>query len=187
MNISEFIYAEKVGIIIEHDKEYSGKRYVHFKKKLKLKAIDGKETLLKEKNSIGYFLVINSKVIKIGQTSGEGGLYSCMGFYGCAGQDDPGKTRFAVNLLMREEMKKGNMVEVWMQYEPPFAKKFKGATGVVTKEVLMSAKYIEDDCIKHYYNTTGEYPEWNFQEDGKEMPNWITEEYTNYNAKRKGK
>ena len=186
MNISEFIYAVKVGIIIKHDKEYSGKRYVHFKKKLKLKAIVGLETLLKEKNSIGYFLVINDKVIKIGQTTGTGGLNSCMGFYGCAGQDNPGKTRFAINLLMREEMKKGNVIEVWMQYESPFEKEFKGATSIVTREVLMSAKYIEDDCIKHYYNTTDEYPEWNFQEKGMPMPSWIAEEYARYITKRKG-
>ena len=134
-------------------------------------------------------IVSNGEIKKIGQTAGEGGLFSCMSFYGGAGMDDPSITRFGVNMLMRKMLESGNKVEIYFQYDKPHKHTFMGATGPVTKEVLMNAKDIEKDCLSHYVNVTGKYPEWNFQEDGdkKSMPTWIKEEYAAYINMRKGK
>ena len=186
MNISEYKFQEYVGNILEHDKEYGGTKYVMHKRKLKL---ESDKEIIKSKLAICYMIVVNDEIKKIGQTAGEGGLYSCMGFYGGAGMDDPSITRFGINLLMRKEMEKGNDVKIYFQYDLPHKHTFMGATGPVIKEVLMNAKDIEEDCLSHYVDITGKYPEWNFQEDGdkKSMPTWIKEAYAAYIGKRKGK
>mgnify|MGYP000191551269 CR=1 FL=1 len=186
MNISEFPFQEYVGNILKHDKEYGGTKYVMHKRKLKL---EFDKEIVKSKLAICYMIVVNDKIKKIGQTAGEGGLYSCMGFYGGAGMDDPSITRFGINLLMRKEMEKGNDVEIYFQYDKPHKHTFMGATGSVTKEILMDAGEIEKDCLSHYVDATEKYPEWNFQEDGdkKSMPTWIKESYAAYIGKRKGK
>ena len=134
-------------------------------------------------------MVINGEVMKIGQTSGKDGILGCMSFYGGAGQDDPSQTRYAINLLIREEMDKGNDVEIYFQYEEPKKMTFNGATGPVTEMVLMDPKFIETNCIEHYKKVTGKYPEWNFQEDGEKAsyPVWIKEDFANYVNMRKGK
>jgi len=189
MNISKFPNAFYVGDIVHHYNEYKGKKYVCYKRKLSLITLSEHKKIVKEKLAICYFMVINGEVMKIGQTSGEDGLHSCMGFYGVAGLDDPSQTRFGINLLMREEMEKGNVVQIWMQYDEPFEHTFMGAIGLVTKMVLMSPKEIEGNCIEYHLKTTDKFPVWNFQEDGSKqsMPARVKEAFADYINKRKGK
>ena len=186
MNISEFKNQEYVGYFVESEKEYGGTKHVRHKRKLKLIT---DHPLAKRELSICYMMVVDGKVKKIGQTSGKDGIFGCMSFYGGAGQDDPSQTRYSINLLIREEMKKGNNVEIYFQYEEPKKMTFNGATGSVTTMVPISAKVIEGNCVEHYKEVTDGYPEWNFQEDGEKTsyPVWIKEDYANYVNKRKGK
>jgi len=186
MNILDFKFQECVGTIVEHDKEYTGTKHVKYKTKLKLVS---NNKITKEKLACCYMIVVNGEIKKIGQTSGEGGLDSCMAFYGGAGMDDPSITRFGINALMRKELDLGNKIEIYFQYDRPHEYTFMGALGPVTKEVLMNAKDIEEDCLSHYVNVNESFPEWNFQEDGekKSMPTWIKEEYAAYVNARKGK
>ena len=186
IDISDFPFQEHAGQIVEYNKNYKGKKYVLHKTKL---ILDSGHDEVKENLAICYMMVVMGGIKKVGQTSGEGGLWSCMSFYGSAGQDDPSITRFGINLLMREEIKKGNAVDIYFQYDRPHWHTFNGAVGEVTQKVLMSAKHIEEDCLSHYVATTGKYPDWNFQEDGNKhsMPRWIEEEYGEYIHKRKGK
>jgi|TARA_B110000285_G_C14883971_1_gene495272 hypothetical protein len=186
MKISEFANQEYVGRFVEHNKEYGGTKHVRHKRKLKLVT---DQPLAKKELSICYMMVVGGEVKKIGQTSGKDGIFGCMSFYGGAGQDDPSQTRYSINLLIREEMERGNTVEIYFQYEELKEMTFNGATGDVTKKVLMSAKFIEDDCVEHYKEVTGGYPDWNFQEDGKKTsyPIRIKEDFANYVNMRKGK
>ena len=189
MKISKFLNAFYVGDIVHHHSEYKGKKHVRYKRKLTLKPLPEHKKIVKEKLAICYFMVINGEVIKIGQTSGEDGLHSCMSFYGVAGLDDPSQTRFGINFLMREEMEKGNVVQIWMQYDELFEHTFPGAIGPVTKMILMSPKAIEEDCIEYHLKTAVKFPVWNFQEDGSKqsMPVRIKEAFADYVNKRKGK
>ena len=186
IGISDFPFQEYVGQVVEHNREYTGKKYVLHKRKL---ILNSNHNSVKENLAICYMIVVMGRIKKIGQTSGEGGLWSCMQFYGGAGQDDPSITRFGINLLMRGEIKKGNAVDIYFQYDRPHKHTFNGATGPVTRNVLMSPKHIEEDCLSHYVATTGEYPDWNFQEDGNKqsMPLWIEESFAEYIHQRKGK
>ena len=189
MKISEFPNAIYIGDIVHHHSETGSKKHVRYKRKLSLTTLPEHKKIVKEKLAICYFMVVNGEVMKIGQTSGEDGLHSCMGFYGIAGLDDPSQTRFGINFLMREEMEKGNVVQIWMQYDEPFEHKFMGAIGPVTKMVLMSPKEIEEDCIKYHLKMTSKFPVWNFQEDGSKqsMPVRIKEAFADYTNRRKGK
>ena len=186
MNIDEFRNQEYVGYFVESDNEYTGDKYVRHKRRLKLIT---DHPLLKKELAICYMMVVNNQVKKIGQTSGKGGIDGCMSFYGGAGQDDPSQTRYSINLLIREEMEKGNKVEVYFQYEYPREMTFTGATGAVTTLGGINAKVIEEDCLNYYKEKTNTYPEWNFQEDGKKtsFPDWLKEDFADYVSKRKGK
>ena len=84
MKISEFPNAFYVGDIVHHHNEYKGKKYVCYKRKLSLKTLPEHKKIVKEKLAICYFMVVNGEIMKIGQSSGEDGLHSCMGFYGVA-------------------------------------------------------------------------------------------------------
>ena len=184
MKISEFKNQEYVGYFVEHDKDIRPKVVGtphNWKRKLKLVT---DHPLAKTHLSICYMIVVNGEIKKIGQTSGKDGILGCMSLYGAAGQDDPSISRFGVISLVREEMKNGNTVEVYFQYEEQKTLTIKGAIGDITVPVPISAKVIEDNCVEHYKEVSGVFPEWCFQENGQSWPLWVVESFTDYNSKR---
>lgn len=175
----------KVGVMKENDKDYTGNNYVLYDRKL---VVDYDENfpknLRKELLTIVYLMCVNGEIRKIGQTSGKGGISDCLSFYGGAGQDDPSNTRFGINALIREEITKGNEVEVYIKYEKPIEIDVDGFFTQSKKMVCVSAKGMEEQCLKDYKSVVGSYPEWNFQESGLPLPQHITESYANYKMKR---
>ena len=175
----------KVGVMKENDKDYTGDNYVLYNRKLVVDYDQNfPENLRKELLTIVYLMCVNGEVKKIGQTSGKGGISDCLSFYGNAGQDDPGNTRFAINALIREEIKKGNEVEVYIKYEKPIEVDVEGFFTQSKKMVCISAKGMEEQCVEDYESVIGSYPKWNFQESGESLPQYITESYANYKMKR---
>jgi len=181
-NNPEFL---RVGVMRESDKDYSGNSYVLYNRKL-IVEYDQKfpKDLRRKLLTIVYVICINKIIKKIGQTSGKGGISSCLSFYGGAGQDDPSNTRFAINALMREEIAKGNEVEVYVKYEKPIECEVGGFFTQSKQQVCISAKGMEEHCLKDYKSILGSYPEWNYQENGLPIPKHITESYANYKQKR---
>ena len=185
MHVSNLTHAVRVGSVHVGTKAKQTDGYILYPTALVMEwdATFPKE-MRKKHLGIVYFLAVNGEVVKIGQSSGKSGIAGCMGFYLGAGTDDPSDTRFAINYMMREEIKKGNKVEVYIQYEQPVKMMTRGITSVVELEVPVSPKAMEHLCQQDYKNVHGTLPPWNFQEAGLPIPAHIQEMYAAYRVNR---
>jgi hypothetical protein len=135
--------------------------------------------------AIVYFIFVNGELYKIGQTSGKSGIRGCMNFYLNAGIDDPGQNRFAINYMMREELKKGNTIEVYMKYQAPVKVEFTSMFGVKhITETAIDPKGLEHVCVEEYIQMYKRYPVWNYQEAGIQLPQHISEAFANFKLNR---
>lgn len=176
----------RVGDITLKGKNVTSKKYVKYGRNLGFEWDDNiDKTLISKELSIVYFIVVDSNIYKIGMTMGKGGIKSCMDFYLSAGNDDPGYNRFTINWLIRDVLKKGKKVEVYMLYEEPITLTTKTIFTEKESKILIDAKVIERDCKDEYKNIYGNYPKWNFQERGETIDKQISDEFSEYKYNRK--
>jgi hypothetical protein len=185
MKITDVKNITKIGKIIFGIKEYTGRSYVLHNKALKLIFDDNFPEKLKRKQlSLIYLFIVNGIIYKIGQSSAKNGISGCMNFYLKSGQDDPGINRFSINLFIREELSKGNTVEVYMTYMDMIKVEVLGLIENEIVEVPISAKGMEELFMKQYYSIVKSYPKWNYQENGEPLPSNIAEAFGEYKIKR---
>jgi len=182
MNISNIQNTIRIGHIDISNKKYNGKKHVLYDYKLQVNYDKSLPKGFKSKHmAIIYFFVVDGEIYKIGQTSGTSGIQGCMGFYCNAGQDDPGQSRFAVNYLVREQLKQNKKVEIYIKTIPQVTMQVEGLFGnKVTITTPPSAKAVESACLADYVLRTGSYPVWNFQESGRAYPAHIKESFGAY-------
>ena len=185
MHISEVSNAIYVGEVVEASKAYSGSRYVKYDKKLSLEYNDKFPKELRKKHvSMVYIITVNDIIFKIGQSSAEDGIGGCMSFYMSAGQDDPGQNRFTINYLMREERDSNNTIKIYFIYMDQIQVEVPGLYGKELVWTPVSAKAIEQLCLRQYKESTSKLPVWNFQEKGEAIPTHIRESFADYKNKR---
>jgi hypothetical protein len=185
MQIQDVPNAIRVGEIVHGTDEYSGPKHVLYKTKLVMKYDAQFPKKLKSKHvSLVYILCVNGEIYKIGQSSTKSGIQGCMNFYLSAGQDVPGKNRFSINWFMREELDKGNQVEVYMIYMEPIVVDVPGLFKSEQVVVPVSAKGIEENCLMQYNAIEGCYPKWNYQENGLPLPDAISMAFGQYQIDR---
>ena len=185
MHISEVSNAIYVGEVAEAPKAYSGSRYVKYDKKLVLKYDDKfPKELRKKQVSMVYIITVNDVIYKIGQSSAEDGIHGCMSFYMGAGQDDPGQNRFTINYLMREERDYKSTIKIYFIYMDQIQVEVPGLYGKELVWTPVSAKAIEQLCLRQYQESTGKLPIWNFQERGEAIPKHISESFADYKKRR---
>ena len=156
----------RVGEILLGNKKYDGKNYVSYEYSLVINYDENLPKKLKTKKlSIVYLFCINGIIYKIGQSTSEKGISSCINFYLKSGQDDCGFNRFTINSLMRDEINKGNKIEVYMKYNDLIETKIPGLFKDEIGYTALSAKAMEQVCLKQYFEKEGKYPKWNFQEN----------------------
>lgn len=188
MHISDVPNAIRVGEISHGTTAYSGSMHVLYKTKLVMDYDTSFSKKLKRKHvSLVYIICVNGEIYKIGQSSTKTGIQGCMNFYLNAGTDDPGINRFAINWFMREELDKGNKIEVYMIYMEPIVVEVPGLFNSNQVSVPISAKGIEENCLMQYNTIEGCYPKWNYQETGVSLPNSIHEAFGQYKIDRKTK
>jgi hypothetical protein len=188
MLISEIPTSIRVGEIVFGTEYYTGEKHVFHKTKLILNYDNNFPKYLKSKQvSLVYLFCVNEEIFKIGQSSSKSGIQGCMNFYLNAGQDDPGINRFAINWFIREELNKGNKVEVYMIYMEPIKIKVPGLFNFKEVEVPVSAKGIEENCLSEYSDIENKYPKWNYQESNVGLPDIIHEAFGQYKIDRKKK
>jgi hypothetical protein len=185
MNINNIDEAIFIGSIVDNPKSYSGNKHVHYSHKLMVNYSQNLPSGLVNRHlSIVYFVCVDDIVYKIGQTSGKGGIKACMSFYCGAGQDDCGPNRFTINALIREELSKGNKVDVYMKYIEPITISVSGIDRQHTLVVPISAKALEHAHLMDYEQRMGCLPAWNFQEAGHPVPAHINEQFASYRQLR---
>ena len=185
MKISHIKDAIYIGHIVNHEKAYTGQKPVFYSHKLKVNYSKHLEKGLADRHlSIVYFFCVNDQIYKIGQTSGKNGIKGCMNFYCGAGQDDPGPNRFTINALIREQLKLGNDVSVYIKFIEPITIPVPGINKVHEISVPVSAKGLEEVHLQDYREIMGSNPPWNFQESGTPVPTYINEQFAEYRRMR---
>ena len=188
MQISQVQNAIFVGEVIDAREEYSGTRYVRYSRKLALEYDSSFPKNLKHKHvSMVYIITIDDVIYKIGQSSAEDGISGCMNSYMCAGQDDPGQNRFMINYLMREQRDLGKIIKIYFIYKDQIQVVVPGLNGEELVWAPVSAKSIEELCLRQYEKVESNFPKWNYQENGEKIPQHIEEEFADYKKKRSKK
>lgn len=188
MDISTIPNALRVGEIVESNGTYSGTKHVLYSSPLGIIFDANFPQKLKRKHvSLVYIFCVEGEIFKIGQSSTASGISGCLNFYLKAGMDDPGINRFAINWLMREKLKEGKKVEVYMIYMDPIIVEVPGLFSPEEMIVPVSAKGMEENCLKQYKGIENKFPEWNYQESGTSLPSEIHVAFGQYKKDRKEK
>jgi hypothetical protein len=130
-----------------------------------------------------YLFVIDGIIKKIGGSSGMGGIKSTLSFYTGSMTGSPGKPRFILHLLIRDELKKGRKVEIFMIMSNKAIAPVSGLFDSKEMEIA-SFKEMEDRCRKDYFLSEQSFPEWNFKENNKSYPDKYAMEQVRYHEHR---
>lgn len=125
--------------------------------------------ILKNEDGRVYLICSNGIIKKIGGSQSKGGIESTMSFYLNSMVGSPGKPRFILHLLIRDELLKGKQCTLHMITSP---KVISHVNGLYSKEIIEIAafKEMENLCKKDYFKKMGNYPDWNYQENNEDYP-----------------
>jgi len=131
----------------------------------------GKDIQIKENGRI-YLIVVNDKIYKIGSSSGKGGIKATFGFYKEVNRSHS-ISRIGVHVLIQELLDAGKEVKIYTLFNDPIQVVAYGLSSANEVITYPDVKVMEDACRVDYKKIYGKYPEWNFQENGEEWPEYI--------------
>ena len=139
--------------------------------------------LLSDNKGRVYLFVVDKIIKKIGGSSSTGGIKSTLSFYASSMTGSPGKPRFILHLLIRDELLKKKKVEIYM-IQSEFARA--SVNGLFDSEIMNIAafKEMEDRCRNDYYSVHQKHPDWNFKENNIPYPNDYSLEHVKYHERR---
>ena len=138
----------------------------------------GDKSVLKDNSGRVYIIVSNGIIKKIGGSQSKGGIINTFSSYKGGLSGKPSIRTYGINVLISEEMKAGNKVEIYMIVSPVVKAPVKGLFSEDSIDVA-AFKEMENKCVEDYKITTGDYPDWNFQESGRKWPSFVNEGYVN--------
>jgi hypothetical protein len=119
-----------------------------------------------------YILCVDGIIKKIGGSVCKGGIKSTMSFYLSGNTGRPSIRSFGINMFMYDAISNGSKVEVYLINSQPVIAEVSGLFGTTT-QTISAFKEMEEQCISDYITLTDEYPEWNYQEQGKAWAGYI--------------
>jgi len=140
--------------------------------------------ILRDNSGRIYLIVSGGEIKKIGGSECKGGIINTMSFYQGGMQGGPSIRTFGIHLLIKEELEKGNKVEIYMITSPKAKMKVKGLFSESEMEVS-AFRDMENKCKQDFISVDGKLPEWNFQERGEVWRQDILKLHSEHNAKRK--
>jgi hypothetical protein len=144
------------------------------------------QSVLTENLARVYIIVVDGEVKKIGGSQAEGGIKSTLQIYqdgGVSGR--PSIRSFGIWYFLYHTILQGKKIEFYMIYQENFEHEIKGLFGLKkVADAYVSYKLIENCCIADYLACeNGNYPEWNVQEQGADLPEEIKSEHANITEK----
>jgi hypothetical protein len=133
-----------------------------------------------------YLICSDGEIMKIGGSQSKGGIKATMSFYVNSMQGSPGKPRFIIHLLIRDELLKGRIVTLHMITSPKVVSIVNGLYSSRNIEVA-AFKEMEDLCKSDYFKIEQCYPAWNFQENNVDYPKSYSLEHVKYHNNRLNK
>ena len=141
------------------------------------------DELLKDESGRVYLFTVDGEIKKIGGSASKGGIKSTLSFYVNSMTGSPGKPRFILHLLIRDELAKGKSVEIYMINSQ---KTYAPVSGLFEEEQLEIGSFteMEDKCRNDYFNSQRRFPDWNFKENNKDYPSKYSFEQVRYHEER---
>jgi hypothetical protein len=168
MNIDRVITAVKVGDVFKVENN-----------PLKMWGISwsqNDEEMLTDTSGRVYFIVSNGIIKKIGGSQDKGGIKGTFSWYvNNALSGGPSVRTYGIHILIRKELDKGNLVEIYTILSQKIMAPVKGLFGETIIETNIDFKTMENMCKNDYIFIMGQHPDWNFQERGDKWPIYIRE------------
>lgn len=149
----------------------------------KINYINDKELITKSHGRI-YIIAVNNIIKKIGLSECKGGIKNTFSFYqGGLGGSPSLRTR-GIHLLINKELEEGKNVTIYTQFYEPRKIKTHGLWFDQEIDICISMKGVEDLCREQYQHVHGRYPDWNFQENCEEWPQWVKIKHKEYSIQK---
>jgi hypothetical protein len=145
-----------------------------------------KEIQIKENGRI-YFILVDSKIYKIGSSACKGGIKTTFAFYIGGLGGSPSIRTMGIHALIQELLDAGKEVKIYTLFNDPIKVIAYGLCSANEVTTYPDVKVMEDACRVDYKKIYGKYPSWNFQENGEEWPEHIQKLYTEQVNQRKKK
>jgi hypothetical protein len=130
-----------------------------------------------------YIFVLDGAIKKIGGSQADGGIKKTMDPYATGDAGDPSESRFAANYEIKEALKNGHKIELFLITSPKVKARVNGLFS--SKEIEVAPfQEMETMCKDDYQNSEGKYPDWNYKENNKRYPEEIKKEYVKYKGTR---
>jgi len=170
MNINKLQNCKRIGSISLNLNE-------SIKKSLDLSIDEGISKIDLTKNTARvYFIVVGGEIFKIGGSNSKGGIKDTISPYLGGNSGRPSDRTFGINYLIQERLREGWRVEFYCQWVPNQKVDIPLLWGSEILESPLTYKTMEEGCLEQYLSHTGGvYPQWNFQEAGREWPKEIRE------------
>jgi hypothetical protein len=178
LHISKVTTSKKVGYFVSKDGASPNK--------IKIVWLNTKDEILKDKRGRVYILVVNEVIFKIGGSQDKGGMKRTISAYTNCMNGSPSDRSFVIHKLIRQELDKGNSVDVYMITSEPVVAEITGLFGT-SQEITSPFKEMENKCVKDYVESQGCYPPWNFQESGKQYPQKLLREHAQFKMEKNNK
>ena len=167
MNIDKVITAKKLGNVIKVENNPN--------KMWDVSWLVGEEILTDTSGRV-YFITSNGIIKKIGGSQDKGGMKGTFAWYtNNALSGGPSVRTYGIHILVKEELDKGNLVEIYSIFSQKIEASVKGLFGEKIVKTNIDFKTMENMCKDDYISVMGDYPEWNFQERGDKWPIYIRE------------
>ncbi len=139
--------------------------------------------ILRDNSGRIYLIVSDREIKKIGGSECKGGIINTMSFYQGGMQGGPSIRTFGIHILIKEELEKGNKLEIYMITSPKAKMIVKGLFSEDEMEVS-AFRDMENKCKQDFISVDRQLPPWNFQERGEVWRQDILREHSEHNAKR---
>jgi hypothetical protein len=133
-----------------------------------------------------YLIVVNGEIKKIGASQDKGGMKHTLSIYRDGGINGrPSIRSFGIWYFLYSTIIVGNKIEFYMIYHDDFETEVKGLFGLhKVTNASINCKVIEECCILDYKSVeNNKYPDWNVQEQGKDLPDNVKKEHSEITKK----
>jgi hypothetical protein len=142
--------------------------------------------MLKDSSGRVYIFVIDGIIKKIGGSQAKGGIKSTMGNYSGGDIGDPGESRFVANYEIKEALRKGQKIEVFLITSTKVRASVKGLFDSEMSDVAPFQE-MESRCKNDYRSEIKRFPDWNYKENNERYPDHIKKAYVVYKNSRTSK
>lgn len=146
--------------------------------------------LLNDKRGRVYFFIEVSKdgikkILKIGKSNSKSGIKGTLSNYINALKGTPGINRFSLHHMIYDKLKEKKQMLVYCIFIESVKKEITGLFKTKLIEIPLDVTYVEELCLKEYFEEHLNYPEWNFQESHTKIPLNLIESFGRFIENKK--